>query len=501
MQDAEQLGGALRERAAPATDVALRAQRGRAIGAMVLVALPFLVFWPSTESLLVRWQDTELRTYTHGYLIVAITLWLLWRCRERWSAVPARRFAPGLVLLVGASLAWLIGYRAGLQIVHQALLPVIILAAVLTCFGAAVTGRMFLSLAYLFFAIPVWDAINPLLQWSSVLAVRFLLRLVGIPAFFADNTFQIPAGSFEIAGGCSGLHFFIIAVAIAVLYGELNRDTLRTRVKLVALAGLLAMATNWVRILIIVIAGHLTQMQHYLVSGEHYTFGWFMFAGTMLLYFLIVRRWPVQAAAEAARVEAQRAAAIPTAGFGWALAGLLVMPAWNVIDQGRVAAAMPKLVLPRSVNGWQATAVSQADWRPVFGGADAEVHQEFRSGVTLVEAYAAVYSEQRQGKEIIGYGNSVLGETLRAERTLTRSAPDPWTQLQVTDGDGVWLLWYAYRVADTWHAMPLQLQLDYAVRSLYADPQSAIVALRSPCATDCEAARSALSQFAAASWQ
>ena len=51
---------------------------------------------------------------------------------------------------------------------------------------------------------------------------------------------HVPAGSLEIAGGCSGLHFFIVGVAIAALYGELNRDSLRTRVQLVALAALLA---------------------------------------------------------------------------------------------------------------------------------------------------------------------------------------------------------------------------------------------------------------------
>ena len=47
-------------------------------------------------------------------------------------------------------------------------------------------------------------------------AVRVLLRTVGIPAYFDGLQFQIPAGSFEIAGGCSGLHFLIVALAIAL---------------------------------------------------------------------------------------------------------------------------------------------------------------------------------------------------------------------------------------------------------------------------------------------
>ena len=39
--------------------------------------------------------------------------------------------------------------------------------------------------------------------------------------------------------------------------------------------------TNWCAFFIIVVAGHLTDMQHHLVTDEHYSFGWYMFAGMM----------------------------------------------------------------------------------------------------------------------------------------------------------------------------------------------------------------------------
>lgn len=475
------------------------ALRARALGAIGLVLLAFALFWPTTVSLSVRWQDSVHRTYTHGYLVVALAVWLLWRGRARWSQVCARVSPIGLVALVGCSLGWLVAYRAGLQIVHQALLPLIIATAILSCFGLAVTRRMALPLAYVFFAIPVWDAVNPLLQWSSVFAVRTLLRLAGIPAFFADNTFQIPAGSFEIADGCSGLHFFVVALAISVLYGEINRDSLRTRIALVVLASVLAMLTNWVRIFIIVVAGHLTDMQHYLVSEEHYSFGWFLFAGMMLLFFLVVRRWPVVSTDEGVATRSASDPAIPLIGAACAIAGLLLAPVWNLIDSRQSADVAALGEYPQTVPGWEGRAFADASWQPVFNGADRESRAEFHASGVRVESYAAIYALQEQGKEIVYYLNSLLGRSLRAEPATLPAMAVPWTQMEVSDAGGErWLLWYSYQVGESRETRGLQMQIDYGLRSLFDDPLSAIVALRSRCSTDCTAAQAALAQFAAA---
>lgn len=495
MQDTQLLPADMRTADAPVAADIRRVERVRSVGAIVLVALPFLLFWPTTQSLLVRWQDAVHRTYTHGLLIVALALWLLWRSRARPMSEPIRAFVPGVALLFAGSLLWLIAYRAGLQIVHQALLPLLAFASVVTCFGWAFARCVWLPVGYLYFAIPVWDAINPLLQAISVLAVRLLLRGAGIPAYFSGDTFRIPAGSFEIASGCSGLHFFVVAVALAVLYGEINNDTWRTRLKLIALAGALAMITNWVRIFIIVLAGHMTDMRHYLVSGEHYSFGWFMFAGAMLLFFGIARRWPLEPTS-AAPVDADVARReIPRAGFALAIAPLLPVVAFNLFD--RDLADGPGQVLPASVAGWGAGTSSFQDWRPAFKGADVEQQLAYGTASRTIEAYAATYLRQRQGKEAVGYGNSPLGSAL-SEEGRPRAARNGWIELSAQDSRGQdWLVWYVYRLDEQWYSKPLDLQFAYGLKSLASAPLTSVVALRAPCAGSCETARDLLEQFTA----
>jgi len=60
--------------------------KGPALVCTVL-AVVALLYWPGTLSLGELWSDTTGDTYTSGFLIAAVSLWLLWR--ERAQLVPS----------------------------------------------------------------------------------------------------------------------------------------------------------------------------------------------------------------------------------------------------------------------------------------------------------------------------------------------------------------------------------------------------------------------------
>ncbi|WP_116812495.1 exosortase A [Steroidobacter cummioxidans] len=465
----------------------------RALGSMALLVLGFLLFWPTTAALIEQWEDTVRRSYTHGYLIVAMSLWMLWWNRAAWSQVEIRPSVLACSGVLAASVVWLIVYRAGIRIGHEALLPVMIFGAFVAGYGLQAARRNWLPFAFLYFAIPLWDAINPLLQSLSTFAVRMLLRTAGIPAFFSGNTFTLPAGSLEIAGGCSGLHFLIVGIAIAVLYGELNRDPWWTRVKLVVLAAVLAMLTNWIRIFIIAVAAHVTDMQHYLVTKEHYSFGWVMFVGTMVIFFLIVRRWPAPPEAQAQAQSAPKSGPLSWRGAALALISLLVAPVWLLADRNTIPKDQLPRLLPATLEGWSADQVRHDDWQPVFEAADMIQRARYSRADHSVEGYAALYGDQHQGKELVAFNNSISGETLNVRRR-GRAGHGPWMEVEATDSSGArWLVWSAYRLDEVWHDDDLTLQIQYGVRSLVSAPLSAVVAFRTRCqGEDCSAARDTL---------
>jgi len=467
----------------------------RPVFAIVLLLSTFVALWPTTQSFIVRWADTVNRAYTHGALVIALCCFLIWHQRDALARVALRPSWVACVSGLALGLAWLILLRAGVQIGHQALLPLIAFCAVWAAFGATAMRCLWLPVLYSYFTVPVWDMLNPPLQWLSAFAVRGVLSVIGLPVYFDGLHFQIPAGVFEIAGGCSGLHFFIVGVAIAVFYGELHRDRLATRVKLVALAIVMALLTNWLRIAVIIVAGHLTDMRHYLVSGEHYTFGWAMFAVAMAIYFLIVRRWT----AEAAVVADAPAPAAPLAPLGVALACItLGLPGlWQWLDTNRAPAeSAARGDLPIAVAGWRAVAAPVEPRPAEFINADGFSARTFYGDGAPVDVHRAFYLHQEQGRELAGYANLPQGPDMRALSNVI--APDGrWREIkaQYLDGDD-WLVWYVYHVGDSRHVDALRAQLRYGVDSLGDDPVSAALVLRTRCVRDCPAARARLARFA-----
>src|SRR5580658_3548765 len=104
----------------------------------VLLCATALVYAPSSIALARLWVDTADKAYTHGFLILIISLWLLARDRERLDAAPIRPEPLALPALLIASAAWVFFWRASVQDLHLLLLPVLALTAILAAFGRAV---------------------------------------------------------------------------------------------------------------------------------------------------------------------------------------------------------------------------------------------------------------------------------------------------------------------------------------------------------------------------
>jgi exosortase A len=462
-----------------------------------------VLYWPTTVSLHRLWQDFDKLTYTHGYLILGVSGWLLWRARGSLRGLPLQLDRRALVLLTVLSLTWLLALRSGIEVVGQTLLPLIAWTAVWAACGWAVARKTALAFGYVYFAVPVWSLGNGLLQLLTVHAVSGALAVTGFTAYVDGNFVHIPSGIFEVAGGCSGLHFFVVALALATLYGELNRDSWRARTYLLALAAGLALLSNWIRVYSIIVAGYLTNMQHSLIREGHYDFGWKLFAGMLVLFFVIARYLPVSPTVERPSNEpagpgASRRAA--TALIGVVLVAALG-PAWGWWRATAAVSNDPKVALPAQVASWNMVPPG-AFWQPRFKDADELQHVAYRGPLPAsadIEVLLVVYHMQRQGKELVSENNSLLGKGESLGQQPIDLGDHRLNELHVRDAQGEQaLIWYGYRVGAVSTVSALRQQLLYGVQSLVGAPTSRILALRAPCADNCDAARSQLRQLVTA---
>jgi EpsI family protein len=466
--------------------------------AVVVLAAGF-IYWPSTRSLLTEWFDVPASAYRHGSLIVLVTLWLLVRgAREYESPAETRGSAVlPLAALAATSVAWLIALRAGVQVAHQALLPILIWLAIRVVFGPRIALRSLVPVGLLYSAVPVWHVLVPALQSMTVSVVSTMLRIVAVPAYVTGDFVHIRSGVFHVEDGCAGLHYFIVAATIALLQGELRCDRPVTRGKLIALAAALALVSNWLRVLVIIVAGDLTDMQSYLVRVDHSVFGWAVFAVAMVVFLLVARRMPVgperappAGAGATAPPGAMRAAAV-------ALIAAAVGPAWMMLLPARAAVA-PNVAVPDAIAGWKGPAEPcHGRWRPQYGTADLQLQREFTRDGAAVCVFTATYLAQHQDKELIGFSTSPYAPQAEVVSATSREAAGrAINEVQLGNEAGSdRLVWYAYVVGDRELRRGAAAQLSYAVGTLHGAPASSVYAISASCVPDCASARELLTDF------
>jgi exosortase len=368
-------------------------------------------------------------------------------------------------------------------------LPAIAIVAASAAFGVATGRRLSFAFAYLYFAIPIWSEGNEFLQAITVFAVRLLLQVTAIPAYVTGNIVQIPSGAFEIAGGCSGLHFFIVALAIAALFGEIHRDSPRVRLLQLLLAASLAMISNWVRVYIIILAGHLTDMQHFLITVDHYYFGWFLFVLTMAAFFWIAGRMPVSVPPATPGIHAggsaPRATWIGAVVISIIAAG--IGPAFNALRPIQEAVAS-RSALP-ALSRWSGPLPSLDSWRPSYPRANRTEMAEYRLKGRSATAFVAQYFQQRQGQELVGFDNDLAGGGESRDRLRTVQAGEAAVATFESGGKSArWITVYTYLIGDVPVTGGFRAQVAYAKASLQGPVLSQVVAVRTECGSDCEAA-------------
>jgi EpsI family protein len=467
-----------------------------------LFALALLAYAPSAAALWRFWIHNEYLG-GHGPLVAAMSLWLVWRSRAALERAPVQASRWGFVGLFLCTLAWVIFWRAAIQELHMLLLPLILFFAVLAAFGSAVARLLAFPLGFLYFADPPWHLLTGPLQGLTLYAAAYIAPLLGMPTQIEGNLLHLPGGvTFEVTPFCSGVNFLLIGLALAALIGELEQASLRRRAALMVSMALIAVVSNWARVLAIMVAGYTSGMRNVLVASGHLTFGWVLFALVMFGFTWVVTRRGLPTH------DAERSLAPGTARPG-ALRGLVgaagLLIAMPILARAVPAALDPRdaalaLRLPTSPAGWHGPlAASDRLWKPDFIGAHSEWHVAYQdSAGGTVEILVIGYPAQDQGRKLVSEVNSLLGDgdlTAVGAASATRGEL-PHIETVASDAKGRrFVLWSVYDIGGRKFVTPLFSQLWYGLRSFGGSPYSVLFAYRTACEPSCDAARARLVRF------
>ncbi len=383
---------------------------------LALTALLLLLLWRFADtvgSVVAIWSASE--TYTHAYLVVPLTLWLVWRRRKALQQLVPQPGWSALLLMVCAVVLWWLGRVAHVNAAMHLGLVALLVASVPAVLGWQVARVVAFPLAFMFFAAPVGEILTPLLmQWTADFVVG-ALRFTGIPVYREGQQLVIPSGRWAVVEACSGIRYLMASVMVGSLFAYINYQSLKRRLIFFALSIVVPIVANWLRAYIIVMLGHLSNNR--IATGvDHLVYGWVFFGIVILTLFFVAARWaepdPAPGAALAQRV---RDGARPSRHDGRVLVsaalalGVALLPGLLPGKAGDAAQSSGvTLTLPQSMGTWRATSNPLAKWSPIHDGAARQQTVAYESAQGVVGVYVAYYRNQSDSAKLISSTNVLL---------------------------------------------------------------------------------------------
>jgi exosortase A len=392
--------------AAPANVAPARGPQAGARKALLValvMLLPLLVFHETSLSLIDIWERSE--TFAHGFLIVPISLWLVWRQRAALQQLPLEPCWPALLALGACGAAWLLAELVEVGIVRQYALAAMLPLTVLAVLGRRIAKALLFPLAFILFAVPVGEGlIPPLIDLTADFTIH-ALRLTGIPVLRDGNSFSIPSGNWSVVEACSGLRYLISSITLGCLFAYLSYRTAWRRAAFVLASVLVPLAANGVRAYLIVIIGHLSGMTM-AVGVDHLIYGWLFFGLVMLLLFWIGSFWREDHPAPGG-IAQPVAPALPLPirpMAGAALAVLAVLAGWPLL----AARADQSVAAPQPVQLALASPAPAGPpftrWEPDYAPASATLRR-FYAGQPPVGLSVLYYRDVPGGAKLISSTN------------------------------------------------------------------------------------------------
>lgn len=448
-------------------------QQGSSLGGLklILVLGVFVVFVgaiysDTVISMVHTWSVND--TFAHGFMILPISMWLVWHQRDNLAgAVATPQLWPLFVTLV-AGLAWFVAAAVDVRVVQQFAFVLVLVSGVCSILGGQLAMRVCFPLGFLFLAVPIGAGLIPPLIELTTDTTEALVRGSGVPVYREGNYLMLPSGNWSVVEACSGIRYLIASFTLGLVYAYLTYTSNLRRIVFVAASIAVPIVANSLRAYGIVMIGHLSDMK--LATGvDHLIYGWVFFGAVMLLLFWVGSFW--QQPELSKRASSVARAPLRSKASPWIILSALVVaalgPASNfALQSTHEEASYSALPALSPALGWSQTDAPDREWLPNLSGADRELSAYFSdetgiwTGVLLRQ-----YLQQDQG-----------GELVQSERPW-RADADHWRALaeqqfalshgtlgSVVEGTLAYrnerlLVWAWYRVGGRYLTNPYQVKL------------------------------------------
>ncbi len=385
---------------------------------LIILGIP-LIFWDTSISMLDIWSND--RSFTHGYLILPISFYLIFQHHKKINTLKIRNElkVSGIILLILT--LWLIANITDINLIQHFSLVLLIWATIWMIFGREIYNIIAFPLFFLFFAVPAGNGLIPLLMDFTANFTVKLIELTGIPIYREGNFFSLPTGNWSVIEACSGVNYLIASLVLGTLYSYLTYTSYIKRTLFITACFIISIIANGIRAFGIVMIGHFSEMK-YGTGGDHTFYGWLFYGIVITLLFYLGAKWAdypknkenITTSYNPANPTKKHSVIIVILLFTFTalLTQLLSIKIKRITSNHQPLA---KIIMPNHIDAWQKNNNREINWQPKLNNPDQLVTEHYTFGDSIIQLTIGYYQNQTTNSEAINSLNKLVNNENKYE--------------------------------------------------------------------------------------
>ncbi len=388
---------------------------------LLVFLLSLTIFYDSWSSIVKIWYRSN--TFSHGFVILPISMWLIWTQRNDYIPLKPQTDLKIIVLVLVFGFVWLLADLINVQVVKQFATVSILVSSLFLLLGLDLAKKMLFPLLFLFFMVPVGEELIPyLMEFTATLTVS-LIRLTGIAIYREGLHFTLTSGRWSIEEACSGISYLIASITLGLVYAYLSYQSLWKRSIFVLLSIIVPLFANGLRAYIIVMIGHLSD-KSLAVGADHLIYGGLFFALVMMILLYLGSFWKDRVTSTVSSLESidhcKNTTATKRNSQKILMTLLLITLSYGIwpftsnwlSEQQQQVHLNPENTRALESKGWIVSNEPNWKWRADFKGVTNESITYFTKDENVIAIYQASFAKETQGEgELVNSQNVLLSST------------------------------------------------------------------------------------------
>ncbi len=385
------------------------------LAVFAIFLLSCLIYSQTWEGLVAIWIRSE--TFAHGFIVIPISLWVIWQKKQLHPYLrPTQPSLIGLIFVLLNGFLWFLASLIHALVIQQYALIGILIGSIWFYLGNETCKKLIFPLAFLYFMVPVGEALLPYLMQYTADFTIYLLRKTGLSVYREGMNFTLISGQWSVVEACSGLRYLLASFTLGTIYAYITYSKTYKRVIFTLLSIILPIIANGFRAYMIVMLGHLSGMT-LAVGVDHLIYGAIFFALIIFVMFYVGSFW--KDPAPEINIKPQTISSKTPPYYSTkqnsqiAIILLISLSLWPISSYWLQSHYHAQTQIPEwppltQNSDWREIKMPSWGWRPKFDGAVNESLRYFQKDSNKVGFYQANFGDEEQGKELINNSNQLI---------------------------------------------------------------------------------------------